>query len=177
MIRRFARPYAKAIMEVVQSPQKAGEIRAELAKFESVRAGSVELRDVYANPAIEPATKSAITKQIAQRLGLSELAVRVLDVLIQNHRINDLASIAEALAAMVRQATGTVAAEVRAAHPLSDQDRAQLQRTLQQKVGKNVELMVTTDPTLLGGFVAQIGSEIFDASVLGKINKFRQSLA
>ena len=29
---------------------------------------------------------------------------------------------------------------------------------------------------LLGGFVVQIGSEIWDASVAGKINKFRESL-
>ncbi len=177
MIRRFARPYAKAIMEEVQSPQKASDLRADLAKFESMRAGSVELQDVYANPAIEPAAKVANTKQLAQRHGLSDLAVKELDVLIHNHRINDLGAIAEALAEMVRQATGTVAAEVRSAHALSEQERAQLQRTLQQKVGKNVELMVTTDPTLLGGFVAKIGSEIFDASVLGKINKFRESLA
>jgi F0F1-type ATP synthase delta subunit len=40
-----------------------------------------------------------------------------------------------------------------------------------------VELDVKTDPQLLGGFVVQIGSEIWDASVAGKINKFRESLA
>jgi F0F1-type ATP synthase delta subunit len=36
---------------------------------------------------------------------------------------------------------------------------------------------VTPDATLLGGFVARVGSEIYDASVVGKIDKFRESLA
>jgi F0F1-type ATP synthase delta subunit len=36
---------------------------------------------------------------------------------------------------------------------------------------------VRTDPKLLGGFVVRIGSEIWDASVVGKINKFRESLS
>ena len=39
-----------------------------------------------------------------------------------------------------------------------------------------MELDISTDPKLLGGFVVQIGSEIWDASVAGKINKFRESL-
>jgi uncharacterized membrane protein required for colicin V production len=43
-------------------------------------------------------------------------------------------------------------------------------------VGKRVEVRVTTDPALLGGFVARIGSEVYDASVSGKIHKFRESL-
>jgi len=33
-----------------------------------------------------------------------------------------------------------------------------------------------TDPKLLGGFVARIGSEVYDASVIGKINRFRETL-
>jgi len=37
VIRRFARPYARAIMDVVQSPEKANAIRYELARFEQAR--------------------------------------------------------------------------------------------------------------------------------------------
>jgi len=37
-------------------------------------------------------------------------------------------------------------------------------------------LTIKTDPELIGGLVAKIGSEVFDASVLGKIEKFRESL-
>ena len=59
---------------------------------------------------------------------------------------------------------------------LSDEDRAELQRTLEKKAGRKVEMVLTTDPTLIGGFVAKIGSEVYDASVLGKIDKFRESL-
>ena len=120
--------------------------------------------------------KFNVTHSIAERLGLSEMAVKVLDVVTQNHRTNDLDSIVEALAQLVREATDTVAAEVRAAHRLSEQEQADLQRMLEKKVGRKVELIVTADPELLGGFVAKIGSEVFDASVAGKIHKFRGSL-
>ena len=177
MIRRFARPYARAIMDVTGSPASASQVREELSRFETARSGAADLRDVYANPGIDLDTKMKITRAIGGKLGLSETSSKVVEVLIRNHRINDLASVVEALAEMIRRQTGTVAAEVRSAHRLSDSETASLQRTLEGKVGKKVELTVVTDPTLLGGFVARIDSEIWDASVIGKINKFRESLA
>jgi F0F1-type ATP synthase delta subunit len=40
-----------------------------------------------------------------------------------------------------------------------------------------VEVRVSTDPSLLGGFVAKIGSEVYDTSIVGKIHKFREKLS
>ncbi len=177
MIRRFARPYARAMMDVTGSPEKANALRDELTGFEQMRKGSADLQELYANPGIDFETKMGVTRAITQRLGLSEMAVRVLEVLIRNHRINDLEAIVEAVAEMVRQATGTVAADVRSAHGLNEREMAELRQTLEKKAGRKVELTVTTDPTLIGGFVARIGSEVFNASVAGKINKFRESLS
>ena len=176
MIRRFAHPYARAIMDVSGSPEKAIPIRDELARFEKTRSASSDLTEMYANPAIDLDTKLAVTGTIAKRLGLSAMAVKVLEVVIRNRRINDLGSIVEALAAMIRQATGSVAAQVRAAHRLNEQEVKQLRAVLEKKFGRKVEVEVTMDPTLLGGFVAKVGSEVYDASIAGKINKFRESL-
>jgi F-type H+-transporting ATPase subunit delta len=176
MIRRFARPYARAIMDVVGSTEKANELRGELAQFEKARAGSRDLQELYANPGIENDAKLKVTRAITARLGLSDLAVKVLDVLIRNHRMNDLGAIVAAVAAYVRESTNTLSAEVRTAHELTDGERAELQRTLEKKFGQKVDVEVKTDPELLGGFVAKVGSEVYDASVIGKIDKFRESL-
>jgi F-type H+-transporting ATPase subunit delta len=177
MIRRFSRPYARAIMDVTGSPQVAEALRVELMRFESVRKGSSDLQELYANPGIEAAAKVAITATIAKRLGLTDLAVKVLEVLLRNHRVNDLDGILAALAARINLATGTLVAEVRTAHQLTPLEIQTLQSTLEQKFAKRIELQLATDPDLLAGFVAKVGSEIYDASVAGKIAKFRASLS
>lgn len=177
MIRRFARPYANAIMAAAGSPQKANELRGELIRFEKAMNESADLREFYANPGIDEATKISVTQKLAGRMKMSELAVKVLEVLVRNHRINDISMILAALAAYVNRALGVAVAEVRSAKNLSADEIAQLAETLSKKVGKKVELDIRTDPALLGGFVARIGSEIWDASVIGKIHKFRESLA
>jgi F-type H+-transporting ATPase subunit delta len=176
MIRRFARPYARAIMDAAGSPAKASELRGELQIFANALRGSAELRDLYANP-VDEETKLTITRQIARKMKASDLAVRTLEVLVRHHRINSIDAIVEALAAYVNKALGIAVAEVRSAKALTPDEVRDLADTLSKKVGKKVELDIKTDPKLLGGFVVRIGSEIWDASVIGKINKFRESLA
>lgn len=177
MIRRFARPYARAIMDIVKTPEAASKLRDELARFESVRLSAKDLQELYANPGFEPEAKIKVSAEIGRRLELSELGMNVVGLLIRNHRINQMGSIVSALSAMIRTATNTVAAEVRAAHEPTPAEVESLRKTLETKFGQKVEIDVTVDPTLLGGFVARVGSEIYDASVSGKIEKFRASLS
>ena len=176
MIRRFARPYARAIIDVAGSPQKANELRRELERFDAALSSAPDLHELYANPGIETDAKIAVTRKIADRLQLSELTVKVLDVLIRNHRVNDVRAIAAAVAAYVNQELDIVVADVRTAHRLNEAETAELKATLEKRFAKSVEIHITVDPTLLGGFVARVGSEIYDASVVGKIERFRESL-
>lgn len=176
MIRRFARPYARAIMDAAGSPAKANELRGELMRFADALGKSSDLRDFYANPGVDEQAKISVTQTLARKMKASELAGRTLDVLVRHHRINDIDAIVAALAAYVNKALGVAVAEVRSAKSLGPDEIRDLADTLSKKVGKKVELDIRTDPKLLGGFVVKIGSEIWDASVQGKINKFRESL-
>ena len=176
MIRRFARPYARAIMDAAVTPAKASEVRGELMRFADALNKSPELRAFYASPAVDESAKIAVTKRLTSRMKVSELTERVLEVLVRHHRINDLDAIVAGLAAYVNKALGVAVAEVRSAKSLGPDEIRDLADTLSKKVGKKVELDIRTDPKLLGGFVVKIGSEIWDASVKGKINKFRESL-
>lgn len=176
MIRRFARPYARAIMDAAGSPAKANELRGELMRFADALRNSSDLREFYANPAVDEQAKINVTQQLARKMKATDLAGRTLDVLVHNHRINDLDAIVAALAAYVNNALGVAVAEVRSAKNLNADEIRDLADTLSKKLGKKVDLDIRIDPKLLGGFVVKVGSEIWDASVAGKINKFRESL-
>ena len=177
MIRRFARPYAKALSEIVPDPKEAQRLHAELESFEKARAGSSELSGLLANPAVAAETKVSIVNTIAGRLQLSTIPRRTLEVLVKNHRINQLQGILDAWLELINRSLNIAVADVRAAHSLSEAEAAKLREALQKRFGRTVQLKVETDPSLLGGFVATVGNEIYDASVLGQINRFRESLA
>lgn len=176
MVRRFARPYAKAIIDVAGSAEKANALRGELLPFAAALRTSSDLRDLYANPGIELDKKLDITKSLASKMKASDMAKKVLEVLVRNQRINDLDAVLAALQAYVNEMLGVAVAEVRSAKALTPDEMSKLASVLSGKVGKKVELEVRTDKSLLGGFVAKIGSEIYDASVINKIERFRESL-
>jgi F-type H+-transporting ATPase subunit delta len=176
LIRRFARPYAAAIMQVAGTPEAARKVYDELVRFDRARRSSNELQEVFANPGIEASAKLAIASAIGGKLGLSALTTKVLEILINNHRINDLGAIAEGLSIMIHSALDIVVAEVSTAHELNAGEVRDLTAALEKKTGKTVEVQLKTDATLLGGMVARIGSEIFNASVSGRIEKLRHNL-
>ncbi|HVR42954.1 MAG TPA: ATP synthase F1 subunit delta [Thermoanaerobaculia bacterium] len=176
MIRRFARPYAKAMMELGGSPQQARALHEELARFEKARAGSPELVELFGNPAVDSDGKVAVAREIATRVGVSALGLRLVEVLVRHHRVNDLDAVLEAWGEMIHEALGISVAEVRTAHALDRGEEASLRSALEAKLGRTVELRLTTDASLLGGFVAQVESEVWDASVRGKLNRFREAL-
>ena len=176
MIRRFARPYARAIVDVAQSPEKAMDLRTELSRFEEIRAANHSLQELYANPGIDHETKLKVSRAIFDRLKLSEMSRKILEVLISNRRINDLGAITEAVATLVNRRLGIEVADVTTAHELSGSERKSLSQALEKRTGKKIELRVSTDPSLIAGLVARVGDEIIDVSVAGRIRNFQQTL-
>ena len=155
------------------SADSAKGISAELARFRDALETSRELREVLATPGIESEQKTRLVGEIASRLELSELAKRTLIVLTRNRRINDLAAILEAFDGLINERTGVVTADVVSAETLDENEANRLRQALSKRFGREVELRVSTDPNLLGGFVAKLGSEVYDASVRGRMSRMR----
>lgn len=176
MIRRFARPYAKAMMELAGRPEEADRLHGELVRLESARAGSGELQSLFASPAVDLESKLKVARELVRRLSISDLGLRLVEVLVRHHRMNDLGAVLDAWKEMIHTATGVAVAEVRTAHPLDAKELERLRESLEKKLGRRVEMNVETDPDLLGGFVAQVESRVWDASVLGRVNRFRKQL-
>jgi len=66
---------------------------------------------------------------------------------------------------------------VRTAVPLTDSDRSALSARLSRALGgKQVLVEEVLDKSLLGGFVAEIGSLIVDGSLNGQLSRLRERL-
>jgi F-type H+-transporting ATPase subunit delta len=67
-----------------------------------------------------------------------------------------------------------VAAEVRAAGPLTDELLETLRVQLHASLGKEVDLQVETDPNLIAGMVVRVGDTVYDGSVVNRLKQLRQ---
>jgi len=71
---------------------------------------------------------------------------------------------------------GQVRAQVRSAVALGEAERRQLAARLARIAGKEVLVEARVDTSLLGGFVAQIGSLVVDGSLDGQLARLRERL-
>lgn len=68
-------------------------------------------------------------------------------------------------------------ATVIAASPLTAEQATRLRGILERAYGRSVQVNVGVDPALIGGMRITIGSQLVDASILGRIDEARRRLA
>jgi F-type H+-transporting ATPase subunit delta len=80
------------------------------------------------------------------------------------------------LRALVAKFKGEVTAEVTVAEPLSDKNLDALKAALKSVSGKDVDLNVKVDPSIIGGLVVKLGSRMVDSSLRTKLNSIKHAM-
>jgi F-type H+-transporting ATPase subunit delta len=67
-----------------------------------------------------------------------------------------------------------VVATVRVAQPLSSDQRSRLQTALSRQIGRDVTIQEVIDPGILGGVRVELGDEVFEGTVAGRLEAARR---
>jgi F-type H+-transporting ATPase subunit delta len=176
-VRRISRVYAKALLSVAASLEQAAAVRDQLLELQATLDGAPGLVAFFASPAVPMDAKRRALDAICGRLDLLPLSRRLLQALLARHRMGRLDEVVAGVTEAIQQRQGVAVAEVTTAEPLEAEERAQLLRVLEGKVGKRLELREQVDPALLAGFVAQVESQLFDGSLRGQLDRLGKELA
>ena len=177
MSRRFARPYAKALLDGAGTTENAVRARDELALFVDAARRVPEIKKMASNPAVPRRVKEEVLREIAARLGIGPLVRSLIELLERNYRLTQVDEVLDAVDLILDRRLGVVRAEVTTAHPLTDEQERRLRSTLESMLEQKVKLTLGLDPKLIAGFVARVGSLRYDASLNGQIERLAQTLA
>ncbi|MBI2528594.1 MAG: ATP synthase F1 subunit delta [Candidatus Rokubacteria bacterium] len=172
-----ARRYAKALFMITRDAGTGETAARELERFQEVIRQSPELGTVLGRPWVKPAERHAVALAVAERVGCGRTVRDLVALVASRGRMDHLREIVEAYRALVDEAAGRVRAVVRTAVPLIEDERRRLAGRLERALGKQVILEESVDASLLGGFVAQVGSLILDGSLDGQLQRMRERLA
>ncbi len=89
---------------------------------------------------------------------------------------NDYRGILLGLKKLVRLDLDKRTVYVESAKPLSADETTQVTESLAKKHGQGLIFNFTTQPELIGGIKVRVGSQIYDGSVLSKINRLANAL-
>lgn len=172
-----AKSYAKALFALAKERNQAEAIGRELAGAVEQLEREPAAKTLFGRPGAAAAKRGAAV-EIAERLEVSKLMRDFLILVATHGRGDQFADIAAAYRDLVDADLGRVRARVRTALPLNDAERAALSTRLADVLGgRQVVVEEIVDKTLLGGFVAEIGSLIVDGSLDGQLQKMKERLA
>jgi F-type H+-transporting ATPase subunit delta len=173
-----ARPYARALWQLAKERGQAEAVGRELTVVAEAIEQTPELRDLLARPWVAASVKQAVAKDVAARLEVSPLTRDFIALLARQGRGDQVAAAVAVYQELVDQDLGRLRARVRTAVALTDQERERLRDRLGQALSaRQVILEETVDPSLLGGFVAEAGGYLVDASLDAQLARIRDRLA
>jgi len=173
---KVARRYAKAMVQLCDERGDGDTVRQDLRRVLELLAVNAEAAVFLANPVAAPDARKAVLRTLADSLKLIETTHNLLFVLLDRGRIADIAGIAREFELALQARTGRVQAEVKTAVRLEEASLAKVRANLKRLLDKEVDVVATVDPAILGGLVVTIGNTVYDASVRNHLDRLRHRL-
>ena len=172
----IAKRYARAFFEIAKEERRYQDYFQELGHFSAILRENKSLNEFLANPIFAQPDKKAVVETLLQKAGISPLTANFLNLLVDKRRIGILSDIEGCYRELMDDALKKVRVTVKTAFPLTGELSARLQKGLEGLTGKQVEMTVLEDQSLLGGIVVRIGDTLYDGSIKTQLNKIRNLL-
>ena len=169
-------PYAEAFLQVADESQQTDEIVSQSKEILKIMIDSPELEKALSSPVLEKESKKNILIQLFSGK-INQSLLNLLKLLADRQRIGILVPILERFLEIYRENSNIALATVTSAVELSDEQKDLITKKISAIAGtEKLELVTKIDSTLIGGFVASVGSKVIDASIASQIRKLGLSL-
>jgi len=167
--------YARALFEVARAEGTLDEVEDELFRFARSYESSDELRNALSDQGIPPGKRQAIVEDLLDGKATPS-TVQLISMVVGSGRGRDLPAIVDRMVQRAASAKDVEVAEVRAAVELSADQKDRLKAALANATGKDVDLKVVVDPSVVGGLVATVGDTVIDGTVRTHLDQLKSRL-
>ncbi|HEU4346207.1 MAG TPA: F0F1 ATP synthase subunit delta [Actinoplanes sp.] len=164
---------------VLRSADKAGmleDVEDELFRFGHIVSGNAELAVTLSDPGAPVSRRAKLVEDLLE--GKAQPAtVRLIEVALEGFGGRSFESSLARLVELTAAKRDRQAAYVTVAKPLDDAAEERLSTTLSGIYGRPVSLKVDVDPRVIGGASVQVGSDLYDGTILRRLNEAKQAFA
>ena len=172
----LAKRYARAFFDIAVEERKIEDYGRELASFSTMVLQNKDPQEFLGNPIFELKAKKSVVEELLALVKMSDRTANFVRLLVDKQRIGMLAEVENAFKELMDKTLKKVRVSVRTAYPLS----AELEQALKQRVaemtGKEVEMTVEDDTSLIGGLVVRVGDTLYDGSIKAQLGNIRKLL-
>ncbi len=174
----LARPYAEAVFELAVESNTLSQW-ADILGFLNAVVSDAEMTALVKNPSVDKAALQAILLGLCKEqaeLEFNEQAENFVKLLIENNRLLVITQLVKQFEKLKAEHENSVRVEVVSAYAVEAPQKKDLLAALEKRFGKKVEIEVTIDPSLMGGWLIRTGDQVIDLSVLGRFQQLAVGL-
>ena len=167
--------YAAGIFDIARAEGALDTVENELFQFSQLFQGNEQLREKLTDQSLPVEKRQAMVEDLLDQKA-SPLTVNLISFLVGTGRARELPEIVDRLVTRAAADRQREVAEVRSAIMLDAEQQRRLTAALEKATGKQVELKVIQDPSVIGGLVARVGDTVIDGTVRRRLEQLRESL-
>ncbi len=167
--------YARALFEIAQAEGNIDAVENELFRMARAFESNEQLRSTLTDATIPADRRQGVVEQL---LGgkASNTTTQLVSLIVGSGRSKDFPAIIDTLVKRASSEKKLEVAEVRSAIALTDDQQKRLSAALTKATGKQVNLKVIIDPTVMGGLVATVGDEVIDDTVRTRLEQLKSRI-
>jgi F-type H+-transporting ATPase subunit delta len=163
---------------LLTAAERAGEladVEDELFRFGQVVAGDRELAATLGDSSVPPPRRAELTRALLDGKA-NAVTIRLAELAVHGFGGRGFAAGLTRLVELAAQRRERQVAYVTTAVAISDDEERRLGATLSELYGREVSMKLTVDPEILGGMSVQVGSDLYDGTVLRRLTETRNAL-
>jgi F-type H+-transporting ATPase subunit delta len=168
--------YATALFELARDERVIDAVKAGLDRFDQLLEESPDLMRLVRSPAFSADQQGKALSAVLDRAGVGGLAAKFLQVLARNRRLFAVRTVLKDFRTLVARHKGEVTADVTLAVKPDDRQLAAIKEALHAVTGKDVQVNVKVDPSIIGGLIVKLGSRMVDTSLRTKLKSIKHAM-
>jgi F-type H+-transporting ATPase subunit delta len=183
---RFSRPSelldtterlgVETTLRSAEKAEKLADVEDELFRFGQIVSGNPQLAVTLSDPGAPTDRRVKLVEDLLK--GKAQPAtVRLIEVALEGFGGRSFDSSLTRLVELTAAKRDREVAYVTVAKPLTDGEEQALAAKLSDIYGRQVSLKVGVDPSIIGGVSVQVGSDLYDGTILRRLNAAKQAFA
>jgi F-type H+-transporting ATPase subunit delta len=173
---RIASPYARALFDFSVEKNIMHQITADFQNLEIFLDETSELTNYLNNPVVnQDAKREVLSKTLESQVNAETF--KFLMILVKKDRINVLGAVIATYLELVYETASIKMIEVSTAFTFTNlQKNTLIQKLKELTNAREIRLVVSVDPNLIGGFLIKTDSKVIDFTIKNQLEKLAKHL-
>ncbi len=151
-------------------------VTSDLKTFFDLLSGNEELRNILITTAFEVDERKNIISDVSGKLGLVRETRNFLMLVCELGKLSTMLNRKDPIMRKLDRAAGKLKAEVTSARVLTEDELSRIKGALSRTTGKDVEVDINVDVSIIGGLITKIENRVYDNSIKTRLEKLQSVL-